>query len=211
MERSELADRTEQARGGHERGDAEQQRDAGGDGGGGGGGGTNDDAAQRKVAWTVPEPNSEKEAQTVAMFVTPDKKALVRISGAGMIAYNLSDGKVKWNIGAPDGAEVCSGTRQAPDGVAAIVYGTDGRCTTVATVDVATGKQLWSSNVKVNDSKFPPRYASIAAQEGKIWVSTSERAIRFDAKKSPDDVKPITAAPKSDSYCRLGELVPTEK
>src|SRR5690606_7298714 len=161
------------------------------DGGGGDGGGS---AAQRKVSWTIPEPTSEKEADTVAMFPSADKKTLVRISGVGISGYNMTDGKSKWNISAPGGAQVCSGTREAPDGVAAIIYGTDGYCTTVAAVDVTTGKQLWTTNVKVNDSKFPPRYGSVAAGQGKIWVSTSERVIKYDAKQAPStsgSAKPV--------------------
>lgn len=190
-------------------------RSAGGGGGGGGegtdGGGT---ATQRKVSWTIPEPTSEKEADTVSMFVANDKKTLVRISGVGIAGYNMTDGKSQWSISAPGGAEVCSGTKEAPDGVAAIVYGTSGYCTTVAAVDVATGKQLWTANVKVNDSDFPPRYGSVAAGQGKIWVSTSERIIKYDAKTAPSSSgtgKPVSAAPKADSYCRVGAVLPTEK
>lgn len=183
----------------------------GGPVGGGGGGGS---AAERAVAWSVPEPTSENESATVSMFVANDNKTLVRISGVGMTGYNMSDGKQVWTRNAPDGAEVCSGTRSAPDGVAAILFGSDGRCTTVAAVDVSNGKQLWSTNVKVNDSDYPPRYGSVAAGQGKIWVSTSERVIKYDDKSPPANsgsAKPVSAAPKADSYCRVGGVLPTEK
>lgn len=181
------------------------------DGGGGGGGGGGGDGVGQK--WSVPVPDSENDASTLTAFVTADKNVLVRISQAGITGYDLATGKQKFSIAVPGGAEVCAGTRSAPDGIAALVFGTDNHCSTVAAIDVNAGKQLWTTNFKVNDSKFPPLNAAVTAAAGKIYVVTSERLIQYDAKSGPKasgSSASQSIVPKDD-FCRIDGIAASDK
>lgn len=182
-------------------------RGGGDNGGGGGGGGGGAGVAQK---WSVPVPDSDNDASTLTAFITSDKTTLVRISQGGITGYDLNSGKQKFSIAVPDGAEVCAGTRSAPDGVAALVFGTDNHCSTVAAVDVSAGKQLWSTNFPVNDTKFPPLDAAVTAAAGKIYVVTGERLIQYDAKSATGHVKYRAIKPKND-YCDVDGLAATDK
>lgn len=179
----------------------------------GGPSGSENVETQRKQSWTVPEPDSEKSATTLSAFPTKDNSTLVRISQAGITGYNAQDGKEKWTIAVPEGTTLCAASREAPDDVAAMVFGADEKCTTVAAVDVVQGKQLWSNNFKVNDANFAPRNAAVSAAAGKIYISTGERVIRYDAKLPPassGEALPLSAAPKEEG-CSTGDVRATDK
>ncbi|MGH3096855.1 MAG: PQQ-binding-like beta-propeller repeat protein [Streptosporangiales bacterium] len=183
----------------------------GGGGGGGGTGGGGDDGGggvsggERTASWNVPEPDSEDAATLLRSYVTDN--VLVRASGAGLTAYNISNGKVKWNLPVPDGSAICAAAPDAPNKIAAIVFGSDDHCTTVAAVNIETGKQAWSATPKVQSEYFDPSEAAVAAGGGKVYVSNEERVWAYNA-TSGDSL--WWAAPKNDD-CHTGDVAASDK
>jgi hypothetical protein len=178
-----------------------------GSGGNGGGGST---IAQK---WSVPVPDSKTAASTLTAFVTRDKKTLVRISAAGITGYDLATGKRKFDVTVPANAQVCAGTRSAPDGVAALVFGANLDCRTVTAVDVSTGKQLWSTKVKSRKGRAPLTNAGVEAAGGKVYVATFGRLVGYDAKAGPSgtgSAAPQQIAPKND-LCTVQGLAATDR
>ncbi len=83
------------------------------------------------------------------------EKVAVRADTTGIRAVNTSDGKEAWNIPVPSGAkEFCSASYSANSKhIAAIALNTgDSDCSTIAAVDLTTGKLSWT--VKVGQSRM---------------------------------------------------------
>lgn len=163
--------------------------------------------------WSVPVPDSKTDASTLTAFVTRDKKTLVRISAAGITGYDLATGKRKFDVAVPADAQVCAGTRSAPDGVAALVFGANLDCRTVTAVDVSTGKQLWTAKVKSRGGGSSLTNAGVEAAGGKIYVATFGRLVGYDAKAGPSgtgSAAPQQIAPRND-LCTIQGLAATGK
>lgn len=178
--------------------------------GGNGDGGGGSAIAQK---WSVPVPDSKTDASTLTAFVTRDTKTLVRISAAGITGYDLATGKQKFNVAVPANAQVCAGTRSAPNGVAALVFGPDLDCQTVTAVDVSTGRRLWTAKVKSRNGGTSLTNAGVAAAGGKIYVATFGRLVEYDAKAGPSGTggaAPQEIAPKN-ALCTVQGLAATEK
>lgn len=173
----------------------------GGDGGGGGGIG----GGERTATWNVAEPDSEDAATLLRSYVIDN--VLVRASGAGLTAYNIGNGKVKWSLPVPDGSEICAAAPSAPSKIAAIVFGSHDHCTTVAAVNIQTGKQAWSATPKIDSEYFEPSNAAVAAGGGNIYVSNQERVWAYKA-SSGNNL--WWAAPKDDD-CNTGDVAASEK
>lgn len=174
----------------------------GGTGGGGGGGGSA--SGKRTASWNVPEPDSKDEATLLRSYVVDNM--LVRASGDGLTAYDIKNGKVKWNLAVPDGSTICAAAPDAPNKIAAIVFGSDDHCTTIAAVNIDTGKQAWSSTPKTN-SDIDPSEAGVAAGGGKIYVSNEAQVFAFSAESG----KQAWAIHPKNEYCHTGDIAASDK
>ncbi|KOV23515.1 hypothetical protein ADK60_24055 [Streptomyces sp. XY431] len=119
---------------------------------GGGGGGK---AGAYNPAWAADKPASSVSGSTRMLAIWGAEKVAVRADTTGIRAVNTSDGKEAWNIPVPSGAkEFCSASYSANSKhIAAIALNTgDSDCSTIAAVDLTTGKLSWT--VKVGQSRM---------------------------------------------------------
>ncbi|MFC5666214.1 PQQ-binding-like beta-propeller repeat protein [Kitasatospora misakiensis] len=124
---------------------------SGGTGGGGGGG----KAGAYNLAWAADKPASSVSGSTRMLAIWGAEKVAVRADTTGIRAVNTSDGKEAWNIPVPSGAkEFCAASYSANSKhIAAIALNTgDSDCSTIAAVDLTTGKLSWT--VKVGQSRM---------------------------------------------------------
>ncbi|MFF8773149.1 PQQ-binding-like beta-propeller repeat protein [Kitasatospora sp. NPDC015120] len=126
---------------------------AGGTGGGGGG-----KAGAYNLAWAADKPSSSVSGTTRLLAIWGAEKVAVRADTTGIRAVNTSDGKEAWTIPVPSGAkEFCTASYNANSKhVAAISLNTgDSDCSTIAAVDLTTGKLSWSAKVGQNKMVSP--------------------------------------------------------
>ncbi|WP_344335372.1 PQQ-binding-like beta-propeller repeat protein [Kitasatospora putterlickiae] len=130
---------------------------SGGTGGGGGG-----KAGAYGLAWAADKPASSASGSTRLLAIWGAEKIAVRADTTGIRAVNTSDGKEAWSIPVPSGAkEFCTASYSANSKhIAAVSLNTgDSDCSTIAAVDLTTGKLSW--NVKVGQSRMSSPTLSI--------------------------------------------------
>ncbi|MCH0567027.1 MULTISPECIES: PQQ-binding-like beta-propeller repeat protein [unclassified Streptomyces] len=127
---------------------------------------------QATQAWRVPAPASDDEL--VGSWNTGT--LLVRASTRGGVsAYRLSDGKQMWRTTPTvQGTVPCAmSPRPADQGIGTVAFGEDGHsCTSLAGVDTATGRILWS--VPLVDGKHPTATATQTFVQGDVATVVSE-------------------------------------
>ncbi|MFD3451984.1 PQQ-binding-like beta-propeller repeat protein [Streptomyces sp. NPDC058691] len=101
---------------------------------------------QLTQVWQVSAPAADDTL--IGSWVT--RKLLIRASTHGGVrAYHLSDGSQAWKAALPEPAATvpCAMSPTiSTDGIGTIAFGTDGNsCTSLAGIDAATGRILWSS------------------------------------------------------------------
>lgn len=140
------------------------------------GGGEQQPEAAYRVAWQV---NGDGKAPVDAYVAG---ELAIRADILGVSAYDTGTGKQKWHIAVPTGHQLCAISPNAPGNVLAFVHGAGAsNCTTVAAVDVTTGKTLWDANPPVK-SGVKPAFAGVAILQGKVVVSNGHRVIAYDAR-----------------------------
>ncbi|MFF2659581.1 PQQ-binding-like beta-propeller repeat protein [Kitasatospora sp. NPDC058032] len=122
---------------------------------GGGGGGK---AGAYNLGWAADKPASSVSGSTRLLAIWGADKIAVRADTTGIRAVNTADGKEAWSIPVPSGAkEFCSASYSANSKhVAAVALNTgDSDCSTIAAVDLTTGKLSWSARVGQNKMVAP--------------------------------------------------------
>ncbi|MFJ5120810.1 PQQ-binding-like beta-propeller repeat protein [Kitasatospora sp. NPDC088548] len=121
---------------------------------GGTGGGK---AGAYNLAWNAAKPaNAGSGSQVLGAWGTD--KVLVRADTTGIRAVNASDGKEAWTIAPPAGAkEFCTVSHgvNSKHVVAVSLNTGDSDCSTVGTVDLTSGKLLWSTKVTTDRLSGP--------------------------------------------------------
>ncbi|MFE7563575.1 PQQ-binding-like beta-propeller repeat protein [Kitasatospora sp. NPDC057500] len=138
---------------------------------GGGGGGK---AGAYNLAWAADKPASSAGGSTRLLAVWGAEKVAVRADTTGIRAVNTSDGKEAWSIPVPAGAkEFCTASYSANSKhIAAVSLNTgDSDCSTIAAVDLTTGKLSW--NVKVGQSRMSSPTLSITDKVIGIGANTA--------------------------------------
>ncbi|MFF3073759.1 PQQ-binding-like beta-propeller repeat protein [Kitasatospora sp. NPDC057936] len=119
-----------------------------------GNGGTGGSGASYNVAWSVPKA-TDSDGSTQMLGIWATDKLAVRVDSNGIRAYNLSDGKPAWSIPVPNGAkELCAASNSTNSkNIGAVAFNTgDSDCSTMAAVDLTSGKLTWS--VKVSNDRL---------------------------------------------------------
>ncbi|MER5183006.1 PQQ-binding-like beta-propeller repeat protein [Streptomyces sp. NPDC002896] len=99
------------------------------------------------VAWEVgrDRPSSVR----VLGYWAPDSSTVVRARSDGLRAYDTAQGKVRWSFSAPARFSVCALSRTTPSGVGLVGFGRHNEScgTSVAAVDLASGRTLWTKTM----------------------------------------------------------------
>ncbi|MFB7473657.1 PQQ-binding-like beta-propeller repeat protein [Kitasatospora sp. NPDC056184] len=143
---------------------------SGGTAGGGGGG----KAGAYNLAWAADKPASSVSGTTRLLAIWGAEKVAVRADTTGIRAVNTSDGKEAWSIPVPAGAkEFCTASYSANSNhIAAVSLNTgDSDCSTIAAVDLTTGKLSWT--VKVGQSRMSSPSLSITDKVVGIGANTA--------------------------------------
>ncbi|MEZ0095694.1 PQQ-binding-like beta-propeller repeat protein [Streptacidiphilus sp. EB129] len=120
----------------------------------GGGGGGNGGLSK---AWSVPSAGADD--RLIGSWLTA--KTVIRAStGAGVVAYNISDGSKAWTLTPPaDGTVPCAASpTTTSDGIGTMAFGTSANtCSELAGVDSATGRILWTLKLTDDQHGTPSR------------------------------------------------------
>jgi outer membrane protein assembly factor BamB len=137
------------------------------------GGGTTLASRQMTREWQVPAP--AKDDELIGSWLTG--KLLVRASTRGGVkAYDLADGHEAWST-TPAGMAGTSPCAMSPtltaQGIGTVAFGTDSTaCTTLAGIDAATGKILWTTPLV--DAAHPTAMPAETYLQGDVATVVSE-------------------------------------
>ncbi|MFB6892123.1 PQQ-binding-like beta-propeller repeat protein [Kitasatospora sp. NPDC056327] len=138
------------------------------------GGGGSGKAGAYNLAWAADKPASSVSGSTRLLAIWGADKVAVRADTTGIRAVNTADGKEAWSIPVPSGAkEFCTASYNANSKhVAAISLNTgDSDCSTIAAVDLNTGKLSWT--VKVGQSRMSSPTLTITDKVVGIGANTA--------------------------------------
>lgn len=123
---------------------------------------------------------------------------LVRADATGVVGLAAGTGEPRWKLPPPDGGKFCGVGQEARNGRAVLAYGSVRRsevvqgmthvdCTAITLVDLATGKRLWSADLRDTDNYrslrrgglSPPKRASLAIVGRSVVVAYGFSAVGY--------------------------------
>ncbi|PZS29467.1 MAG: hypothetical protein DLM59_12785 [Pseudonocardiales bacterium] len=134
-----------------------------------------------KVLWNAPFTAASVAGHPILAGVWTDDKAVIRGGGDGLHAYDVNNGKELWNVPIPGAGSVCSMAPSTLNGVGALIYGAPGKydaaCDHLLAVDTATGKPLWTADLKPTDGSSTSfggdSYTSVSMATDVVVIQTS--------------------------------------
>ncbi|MEY9891414.1 outer membrane protein assembly factor BamB [Catenulispora sp. MAP12-49] len=106
-----------------------------------------------QAKWSAP---ASGDAATVVGSWLVNKKTVVRGDAGALKAYDAETGKQVWTLPVPgQGAAICQMSQVTVQGIGMVQYGAVGNCNTVAAINTANGKTVWTQTLGATPGSAP--------------------------------------------------------